>query len=281
MKKLILLLCLSLTTSCTSQYLALTTKSIDDLERYNDKTASEFIHNRYITKYDTAGIGWIRRGADALISGASAVYSKLGAEVEFTDVEMQEKLNVVQLFYNLSDYHRLLKPKLELTNLCSVHGGILTPLKLHRTNIATQNLDNYFRNNFRTLAANYMNAGSIAANVNSSNTTIDIAPNWGIPLLANTQDIRQIALQNMRALEQKDKQRAASNTRKMLNSDMAIDGESALQEAIDEESFGVFQCSKGKEKLWRVSILPLWNEVLQQQATSVAYVQIAADDGEK
>lgn len=270
--KFIILLVNILLVGCTSQWLALTEKTKNSLQHYKNKTASEFIYKRYITKYDTLGVGYLHQGMDIVGARLDKIRTPPREETFYS---LSRKLNLYRAHYNMLDYSQLIKPSRELAKLCIVHGGQYRIVESFKINIPRMNLDNHFSNRFLELAAQYSNATKTSRLINSRKERIYLTDSWGIPLLADSQDIRDSVLAEWGKLEEYKGLRNSSKIDKMLKGDMAIQGEDAFDSAIQEGAFGVFNCKNGSESLWNVSIMPLWNEV---KMTNVAVLQIAASD---
>lgn len=274
MKKSILL-SVFIVSGCTTQWASLTTKSVEDLEEYKDAPASEFIWNRYITGHDTAGIGYLNKGMDLVISGVETVAKKKTA----TFYDISREFNLHKAFYNLADYSSLLKPKQELENLCKVKGGEFSSINMYKVNIPGANLDLSYSLKFLQLASDYINSEKIADNINNMKLSIDLPHSIKIPPIVVTADkIQSMVLRDMGRLEEFQRLRNASNNNIMLSGDMATAGEGAFGEALSAGAFGEFNCTIDSQIIWSASIRPLWNEVNQQAMTNALVLQIVSSD---
>lgn len=258
----------------TNQWLNMTTKAPEDLQKYKEKTASEFIYKRYITGHDTAGIGLLYKGMDLIASGAD----KLNLGDRNSYYYIARKLNLHKAQYNLSNYSKLLKPTTELSNLCKAQGGSYSMLKQFTVNIPRLNLNKDISGRYAYHFTAYDNANNIAKSTNAMKPQIQITEDFGIPLLVTAQDIERMVLTEINKLDEFNRARKASRTNKILGNDMRIHGEAAFQEAIALEAFGVFECKAENDVLWRASIKPLWNEVHQDQMINTVTLQITASD---
>lgn len=273
MKKSILL-SVFIVSGCTTQWASLTTKSVNDLEEYKNAPVSEFIWNRYITGHDTAGIGYLNKGMDLVISGIETVAKEKTA----TFYDISRDFNLHKAFYNLADYSSLLKPKQELENLCKVKGGEFSSINMFKVNIPGSDLDLSYSLKFIQLASDYINSEKIAKNVNDMKLSIDSPPSIKIPIVVTADKIQSMVLRDMGKLEEFQRLRDASNIDIMLSGDMAIAGEGAFGEALSAGAFGDFNCTIDSQIIWSASIRPLWNEVNQQTMTNALVLQIVSSD---
>jgi hypothetical protein len=263
MKNLTAVLSSVLLASCTTtQQLKLNTKSESSLENYKDKPASEFIYNRYIADYDSLGFGLINRGADYIFSGINKVVKS--KEVES---DIRKKYNLHLAFYNYADPSRLLRPKVELSKLCSVQGGSIKALNLFTRNIARENMNNALKESLTHYSFEYLNSAGEVKRFNSSEQKIMMTPDFGIPMYAKLNSVREGIV---------DRSEARSKSIKMSSFPSAFD------EAIRAESFGVFECASDRRSLWKANITPLYVEKGSDHGidlnTEVATIQISAND---
>lgn len=263
MKNITTILSIVLLASCTTtQQLKLYTKSESSLEKYKDKPASEFIYNRYIADYESFGTGLLNKGTDYVFSGINKA-----VKGQDTESDIRKKYNLHLAFYNYADPSRLLRPKVELSKLCSVQGGSIKTLSLFTRNIARENMNNALKISLTNYSFEYLNSAGEVQRFNSSGQKIMITPDFGIPMYAKLNSVREDIVK---------RSVASSKSIKMSSFPSAFD------EAIRAESFGVFECASDKQSLWKANITPLYVEKGSDHGidlnTEVATIQISAND---
>ncbi len=258
---------------CTAQWANITTKSVDNMGKYKEITPNKFIFDRYITPRDKAGIGLLYRGMEFVGKGLDKIATN--KEVDILDV--YHKYYLFSAHYNLADYSQLLKPKVELNNLCIVHGGELKLIEKFRRNIPGENFNKLISAEFFKAYQQVANAEEIAQSVNNMGVGIQITPDIEIPLYATASDIRWNAIKSTTTISQRNALRSSSIEQKLISGDMGVQGEEAFYRAMSAESFGIFACENNSTVLWRLSIVPLWNEVSQKTMTNKIVIHMSSD----